>query len=109
MIEENRDNSSQDLNNVLGNRSRSNARAGSVCCYSNRKENITPISEGKAIVYCEIEFLMANGKTAHSLVRHTDRYKNVGPVKFYFSSRGCGRNIGWKKQGVFHARLESDI
>lgn len=29
----------------------------------------------KAVVYCEREFLTANGKTAHGLVRYTTRYQ----------------------------------
>jgi uncharacterized NAD-dependent epimerase/dehydratase family protein len=37
-------------------------------------------SKGKAIVYCDREYLTANGKTAHGLVRHTNRYEIVGVV-----------------------------
>jgi uncharacterized NAD-dependent epimerase/dehydratase family protein len=41
---------------------------------------MTNMPEGKAIVYCEREYLTANGKTAHGLVRHTTRYDVVGVV-----------------------------
>jgi uncharacterized NAD-dependent epimerase/dehydratase family protein len=38
------------------------------------------LSKEKAVVYCERYYLTANGKTAHGLVRHTDRYDIVGVV-----------------------------
>jgi len=41
---------------------------------------MTFMPEGKALVYCEREYLTANGKTAHGLVRHTVRYDIVGVV-----------------------------
>jgi uncharacterized NAD-dependent epimerase/dehydratase family protein len=34
----------------------------------------------KAVVYCEREYLNANGKTAHGLVRYTTRYQIAGVV-----------------------------
>ncbi len=38
------------------------------------------IKPQKAVVYCEREFLNANGKTAHGLVRYTSRYNVVAVV-----------------------------
>ncbi|HZL98810.1 MAG TPA: DUF1611 domain-containing protein [Planctomycetota bacterium] len=46
--------------------------------------------EGRAIVWCEGAFLTPNGKTAHGLVRRTDRYKVLSVV----DSRHAGRNAG---------------
>ena len=36
--------------------------------------------DGKAIVYCDGAFNTPNGKTAHGLVRSTDRYEVVGVI-----------------------------
>ena len=46
--------------------------------------------EGRAIVWCEGGFLTPNGKTAHGLVRRTDRYKVLSVI----DSRHAGRNAG---------------
>jgi len=46
--------------------------------------------EGRAIVWCEGAFLTPNGKTAHGLVRRTDRYKVLSVI----DSRHAGRNAG---------------
>jgi uncharacterized NAD-dependent epimerase/dehydratase family protein len=61
---------------------------------------MTPISEGKAIVYCEREYLTANGKTAHGLVRHTDRYEIVGVVDSAAPAGDAGGILDGKNRGI---------
>jgi uncharacterized NAD-dependent epimerase/dehydratase family protein len=61
---------------------------------------MTPISEGKAIVYCEREYLTANGKTAHGLVRHTDRYEIVGVVDSTAPVGDAGAILDGKSRGI---------
>ena len=52
---------------------------------------MTLMPEGKALVYCEREYLTANGKTAHGLVRHTIRYDIVGVVDSTAPSGDAGQ------------------
>jgi len=61
---------------------------------------MTPISEGKAIVYCEREYLTANGKTAHGLVRHTDRYEVVGVIDSTAPAGDAGEILDGKSRGI---------
>ena len=61
---------------------------------------MTPISERRAIVYCEREFLTANGKTAHGLVRHTDRYQIVGVVDSTAPVGDAGEILDGKNRGI---------
>ena len=46
--------------------------------------------DGKALVYCEGAFNTPNGKTAHGLVRFTERYEVVGVI----DSRYAGKDAG---------------
>ena len=57
-------------------------------------------SKRKAIVYCEREYLTANGKTAHGLVRHTDRYNVVGVVDSTAPAGDAGATLDGKKRGI---------
>jgi uncharacterized NAD-dependent epimerase/dehydratase family protein len=36
--------------------------------------------DGRALVYCDRAFNTPNGKTAHGLVRFTERYEIVGVI-----------------------------
>jgi uncharacterized NAD-dependent epimerase/dehydratase family protein len=54
----------------------------------------------KALVYCEREYLNANGKTAHGLVRHTDRYTIVGVVDSTTPSGDAGQLLDGKPRGI---------
>lgn len=58
------------------------------------------ISDGRAIVYCEREYLTANGKTAHGLVRHTDRYNVVGVVDSTTPPGDAGVSLDGKNRGI---------
>lgn len=61
---------------------------------------MTPMPEGKAIVYCEREYLTANGKTAHGLVRHTIRYEVVGVVDSTAPVGDAGEILDGKKRDI---------
>ena len=61
---------------------------------------MTSTSKEKAVVYCEREYLTANGKTAHGLVRHTDRYDVVGVVDSRAPSGDAGAILDGKNRGI---------
>ena len=55
--------------------------------------------EGNAIVYCEGAFNTTNGKTAHGLVRFSERYKVIAVIDSQYAGRDAldvldGRNAG---------------
>ena len=54
----------------------------------------------KAIIYCEREFLTANGKTAHGLVRHTDRYDVVGVIDSCAPTGDAGQILDGKIKDI---------
>ncbi len=47
--------------------------------------------DGNAIVYCEGAFTTPNGKTAHGLVRHTDRYRVINVVDSVHAGNDAGQ------------------
>ncbi|TRO52330.1 DUF1611 domain-containing protein, partial [Candidatus Bathyarchaeota archaeon] len=61
---------------------------------------MTSKSKERAIVYCEREYLTANGKTAHGLVRHTERYNVVGVVDSTAPSGDAGILLDGKNRGI---------
>ncbi len=61
---------------------------------------MTLTSKRKAIVYCEREYLTANGKTAHGLVRHTNRYNVVGVVDSTAPAGDAGAILDGKNRGI---------
>jgi uncharacterized NAD-dependent epimerase/dehydratase family protein len=68
---------------------------------------MTSSSKEKAVVYCEHEYLTANGKTAHGLVRHTDRYDIVGVVDSTVHSGDAGAILDGKNRDIpMFANLE---
>jgi len=54
----------------------------------------------KALVYCEREYLTANGKTAHGLVRQTTRYTVVGVIDSTAPSGDAGEILDGKRRGI---------
>ncbi len=56
--------------------------------------------DGKAIVYCEGAFNTPNGKTAHGLVRFTERYEIVGVIDRNYAGRDAGEVLDGKANGV---------
>jgi uncharacterized NAD-dependent epimerase/dehydratase family protein len=57
---------------------------------------MTKQHDGAAIVYCQGAFATTNGKTAHGLVRRTERYKVLSVI----DSRYAGRDAGEVLDGV---------
>ena len=58
------------------------------------------MSHPKAIIYCEREYLSANGKTAHGLVRHTNRYQIVGVVDSTAPAGDAGIILDGKNRNI---------
>ena len=61
---------------------------------------MTLMPQRKALVYCEREYLNANGKTAHGLVRHTVRYDIVGVVDSTAPPGDAGQLLDGKPRGI---------
>jgi uncharacterized NAD-dependent epimerase/dehydratase family protein len=63
----------------------------------------------RALVYCERQYLNANGKTAHGLVRFTTRYKIVGVVDSTAPMGDAGEILDGKKREIplFHTLEEA--
>lgn len=56
--------------------------------------------DGKALVYCQGAFNTANGKTAHGLVRFTERYEIVGVIDSNYEGKDAGKVLDGKKNGI---------
>ena len=56
--------------------------------------------EGNAIVYCEGAFGTPNGKTAHGLVRRTDRYRILSVIDSHHEGSDAGLILDGKTKGV---------
>ncbi|MFD0862954.1 DUF1611 domain-containing protein [Sungkyunkwania multivorans] len=66
--------------------------------------------DGKALVYCEGAFNTPNGKTAHGLVRFTERYQIVGVIDSSYAGQDAGKVLDGKKNGIFIFRsIESAV
>ena len=68
--------------------------------------------DGKAIVYCEGAFNTPNGKTAHGLVRFTERYDIVAVIDSTYSGEDAGEILDGAKNGIliygdFHSAISS--
>jgi uncharacterized NAD-dependent epimerase/dehydratase family protein len=61
---------------------------------------MTQMPEGNAIVYCEGAFNTLNGKTAHGLVRFTNRYRVLSVVDSHYAGRDAGAVLDGKPNGV---------
>ncbi len=53
--------------------------------------------DGNAIIYCQGAYMTPNGKTAHGLVRHTDRYRIISVI----DSDCTGKDAGELLDGEF--------
>ncbi len=58
------------------------------------------IPEGNAIVYCEGAFQSSYGKTAHGLVRHTERYNVLSVVDSLSAGMDAGELLDGKHAGI---------
>lgn len=56
--------------------------------------------EGRAVVLCEGMFGTTGGKTAHGLVRHTDRYRVVAVIDSRCAGRDAGVVLGGASAGL---------
>lgn len=56
--------------------------------------------EGNAIVYCEEAFNTTNGKTAHGLVRYTERYHVLSVIDSVYRGLDAGRVLDNKPAGI---------
>ncbi|MGB6153991.1 MAG: DUF1611 domain-containing protein [Pricia sp.] len=56
--------------------------------------------DGKALVYCEGAFNTPNGKTAHGLVRFTERYEVVGVLDGKYAGQDAGDVLDGKPNGI---------
>ncbi|MCJ7681098.1 MAG: DUF1611 domain-containing protein [Candidatus Aminicenantes bacterium] len=56
--------------------------------------------EGTALVYCEGAFGTPNGKTAHGLVRRTERYKILGVIDSCRSGLDAGEVLDGRVSGI---------
>ena len=66
------------------------------------------LPEGNALVYCEGAFATTQGKTAHGLVRRTERYRVVSVVDSHYSGKDAGIVLDGKRCGIpIHAHVES--
>ncbi len=56
--------------------------------------------EGPAIVYCQGAFNTTNGKTAHGLVRFTERYEVVAVIDSNYAGKDSGEVLDGNKNGI---------
>lgn len=56
--------------------------------------------DGRALVYCAGAFNTPNGKTAHGLVRFTERYEVVGILDPVYAGRDAGEVLDGKPNGI---------
>lgn len=56
--------------------------------------------DGKAIVYCDGAFTTPYGKTAHGLVRFTERYEIVGVIDHVFGGKDAGEELDGKANEI---------
>ncbi len=56
--------------------------------------------DGKALIYCDGAFNTPNGKTAHGLVRFTERYEVVGVIDQNYAGKDAGMVLDKKKNNI---------
>jgi uncharacterized NAD-dependent epimerase/dehydratase family protein len=54
----------------------------------------------KALVYCESQFGLVDGKTAAALVRHSEVYSIVGIIDSSLAGKDAGEELGEEKSGI---------
>lgn len=53
-----------------------------------------------ALIYCENQFGLVDGKTAAALVRHSETYKIVGVIDGSLTGKDAGEELGGEKNGI---------
>ncbi|WP_046745138.1 DUF1611 domain-containing protein [Kordia zhangzhouensis] len=56
--------------------------------------------DGRALVFCEGAFNTPEGKTAHGLVRFTERYEIVGVLDNTYAGKDAGKVLDGKNNGI---------
>jgi uncharacterized NAD-dependent epimerase/dehydratase family protein len=56
--------------------------------------------DGKALIYCDGAFNTPNGKTAHGLVRFTERYEVCGVIDHKYAGQDAGMVLDGKNYGI---------
>jgi uncharacterized NAD-dependent epimerase/dehydratase family protein len=56
--------------------------------------------DGKALIYCDGAFNTPNGKTAHGLVRFTERYEVTGVIDRKYAGQDAGMVLDGKNYGI---------
>ena len=56
--------------------------------------------DGRALVFCEGAFNTPEGKTAHGLVRFTERYEVVGVLDSNYAGKDAGKILDGKNNGI---------
>ena len=70
----------------------------------------TPETEGNAIVYCEGAFGTTNGKTAHGLVRRSDRYILLSVVDSHHAGCDAGELLDGQPRDIpIHSDIQSAV
>ncbi len=57
-------------------------------------------SKKTALIYCEKEFGLVDGKTAAALVRHSEIYTIVGVIDSSLAGKDAGEELGEEKRGI---------
>jgi uncharacterized NAD-dependent epimerase/dehydratase family protein len=66
-----------------------------------REEQRPPgFPEGNAVVYCQGAFATTNGKTAHGLVRRTQRYRVLSVIDSRYAGRDAGEVLDGRASGI---------
>jgi uncharacterized NAD-dependent epimerase/dehydratase family protein len=55
-----------------------------------------------ALVYCENQFGLVDGKTASGLVRHSETYTVVGVIDSSLAGKDAGEELGGEKEWYPH-------
>lgn len=58
------------------------------------------VLDGNALVYCQDAYNTPNGKTAHGLVRFTERYQVLGIIDSNYAGQDAGKVLDGKENGI---------
>ncbi len=72
----------------------------SVCGGNDREKIVSEIPDGNAVVYCEGAFDTTDGKTAHGLVRFTNRYRVIAVIDSHCAGQDAGQILDGKDNGI---------
>ena len=56
--------------------------------------------DGAALIYCDGAFNTPNGKTAHGLVRFTERYSVLGVIDHVYAGRDAGEVLDGRPNSI---------